>query len=95
MTTRFTVLQSVQIPVEDGDFLCLQKVICIEQYGEQTIYRFIRKGKDGRLKPQRGGAVIFDLSEVARLLSLMEFGKDSKSVGPAESRPAKNRPLKK
>jgi len=74
MQARFQVIDSYEIQVEDGDNLCLQKIMCREQYGEKKVFRFIRKSPEGKMKPQRGGAVIFKLEEIADLLALMMKG---------------------
>lgn len=94
MQNRFTVIESVEMKVEDGDNLCLQKVVCPAQYGTQKLYRFIRKSKEGKLKPQRGGAIIFNLNEIAELMSRMEYGeipvaKASRTPPPFKIRKAK------
>lgn len=92
MRTLFTVLNSAEKKLEDGDSLCLQQVVCPAQYEDQVIFRFIRRSKEGKLKAQKGGAVIFNLDEIKTLVKVMENILEKSEGKASKPPPRKNSP---
>lgn len=68
-STRVEIMEQVQDRARPtGSTLCFQKVIYHHPDGrDEAGYRFIYRGSDGNLRPQRGQARIEDGAQLKRL----------------------------